>query len=288
MKGLSDLQLSLHKTVHRIQSTLDLDDQSYSEYLRLSETTLKKIKRGRTTYSIENIHSLCSRLDLSFDRVLQGEIDFPSLEKQFHGNISTLPERYLNPQHQLGKARAIIGLFDYLDIYYGEDYTRSIRRWLQFRSTALTDPLTPVSPLILIDALKKLEEDGIKDKRVLLTGTHNLIINGNTLFGRILSKKPNPSELYRSIHEELLGYYDQLFDYRLLRLSPNDCLIEVKMKDQTKDLFSTHVLGGRSVCLYKQGVYISCVGNIQEPLAKIKESECMYKGAPRCVYQLSW
>ena len=279
---------SISAVLVQIQDSIDLDDRSFSDLLEITPSAFAKIKAGNTTCPLKNLYALCDKLELSVGQVLKGNIDLAALDQQFHGNAATFPDKYQNPRHQLGKARALLGLFDYLDTYYGKEVSRSIRQQLQIRAQAFSDPMLPVSPMILIDALQRTQEIGLSDIEIKFSGTHNLLINRDTLLGKLLAAKSSAKELYRSIHEELRGYYDQLFDYQLVKLHSESCSIRVQLKESIQDVFSTFTLGNRQVCLYKQGVYASFLGNIQGPLARIQESQCMYKGDESCVYHLSW
>jgi hypothetical protein len=276
----ADFERRLSATLLRIRSSLGLSDSTFLEMLGA--------KKNQKKYSVKNLESLCRAIDLNIDLLFSGQIDYSVLIKNYRTAALSLPERYSPPEQQLSRARSVYALFQHVQIFHGEDYAKSLLSRLQVHPEFLQDPSALISPLLAADAVEILLSEGFHSNQIFDMGTMTLGITRLTPLGRILQQKSSARELYQSVHEELVDQFDHVFDYSLLKITQNSCTVVIQPKERTFDLFRTLVFGNKGMCHFKRGVYASLLGNIRKHFAHIHEKECMYEGADRCIYELTW
>lgn len=271
-----------------IQEALGLSDSEYLKILEITPKEFNKIKNSQSKFTTVAIGNLCDALELDIDRVFSGDIDYEAMCKHRHGENLTLPEKYSVPSQSLATARSILSKFSFLDRYYDPGYSRRLMRKFQIRPQIFNHPDLRVSPVIGIDIMKQLVRDGFDEHDLRLMGNHTIDVYRKTKLGRELSRFKTAKEIYRAMHEELMHYFDGLWDYQLTKLTDKGCTVAVTTKQRISDVFSDHTVGSREICLFRQGTYMTILSNIYPDVARLLESECMYSGGKRCIYHIYW
>ncbi|MBI2606614.1 MAG: hypothetical protein HYW49_11110 [Deltaproteobacteria bacterium] len=220
-------------------------------------------------------------------KLLNGSIDYRALRAHFFGDYTVLPERYSPEDQRLSRVRGVQVILQYLDVFHGVDYLNRVLRRLQLCGIMFDDLEKYVSPLVGIDILNNLEKDGFCSEQIKDIGKMTFTVSQSDL-GKSLSAQKSPKALYEYLHEALPPYYDMLFQYKLERLAKYGCTVRVIPRAESQDRFCTHAIGDRALCLYKQGVYASFLANLNGQYAEVSESDCLYKGAAFCRYNISW
>lgn len=278
----------LNRNLIQIQEVLEIAPEVFCELLGTDTVRYEKIKKGIASHDSLKLDDFCDHIGISVENLLGGKIDFVALNKQYHRRDSTLPTAYTEDGLGLSKARSFLGMIRFARAFYGHKFEKQILRRMQIPSTIAIDPNEFVSLNLLLDVLKELRAEGFTDEDFRGTGLMTFSINRKTPLGSFLAKTNSISDLYRSVHEELLCYFDQIFDYKIQKLGQNVCRSQISMKQQFQDHFKTNTLGSREYCLFKQGVYAGMLGHKTYTFARIHEQSCMYKGDATCVYDVLW
>lgn len=272
----------------KLKSYLLLNEQDLSKLMDISMDDIHGIFSRSKAVTPRALFLLARELNVNEENLLLGEIDFSSLVQHRAGNLQALPERYLIPSEQLSRARGIQVIFEYLSKLHGKTYAKSIFERLQIHSATFENLDGYVSSRIGQDLLNQLINDGFDENHIRSIGTMTLLVNADNI-GRILRTKKTPKDLYGTIHEEVISpYYDRAFSYGLETLTDHMCLISATPKEEALSAFDGKPAGGRAVCLYKQGTYISFLANIRSRFARVQELGCVYHGDAKCLYSLTW
>lgn len=271
-----------------IQEALGLSVNDFCDLLGTTPKRYDKIKNGVASHQALRLENFCDHLGITCENLIDGRVDLSALSKQFRSKNPPLPHIYLDDPIRLSKARSFLGIVSFVQEFYGKDFSRSILRRMQIASTIHIDPNEFVSLNLILDLLKELKREGFSDPELQGTGNMTFTINSPTELGHALSGAKSTKDLYRSVHEELLRYFDHIFDYKILNLKNDSCLTEIKPKAEFIHLMKSPVIGSREYCVFKQGVFSSLLAHREGRFAKTHEHECMYLGSNRCVYEVKW
>ncbi len=284
----ASFEIQLRLTLGRIRDAIGCSKDQFREYLQLSFNEFDEIDQGRKSFDVQSLQSICNQTGLSLSSLFSGKIDYLALAKQHSGDRYFLPERYLPPEHQLGRARSILGILKYVESLHGFPYSRNLLSRLQISRACLLDHEAFISPLVGVDLLNLLCQEGFDAGHLSEMGRMMYHVSNNTPISKILGRASSPSELYRTLHEEIPGHFDQAFHYRLTKLTSDSCTTTAVPTEETQELFRSNRFGTKSMCRFKQGVLSAFLGYLTNRFATVVESECMYEGGAKCVYHLSW
>lgn len=277
----------LCKTVARIQHTIGLSSPHFAELIGMHKKRYDKILNNKASFRIADLEALAEALGLNIGNLINGSIDYGTLGERFCGNLGAIPEKYNSIEQHFSRARGLQVIWQHLELYYDAEYAKQIFSRLQISSEIFRDPKAFVSPLIGVDLLAELCSDGFTGNQIRSIGTTTLLANSKDI-GKLLRSCRTPKEIYTFIHEAFPPYYDRVFLYKLDRLTNDGCTVRVSPQEEAMDTFKNLNFGSRSICLFKQGVYISFLANIKNEFARIVESSCLFAGDKYCSYHISW
>ena len=84
----------LWKTVDKIQDTLGINNFLMASLMCLKEKEFERFKKFNKDPSVTSAFSLCDSLNIGFESLMEGEIDYKAVFNQYFGNKSYLPEKY--------------------------------------------------------------------------------------------------------------------------------------------------------------------------------------------------
>lgn len=272
-----------------IKDALALDDVRFFDFLGITSSEYQRILSGRAPFSAEHLERFVQRVGINITHLFEDTLDLYVLAKNFQGDALALPERYAINEQKLARVRAVKSIHEFLESYFGRQYANNVLTRLQLSPAHLSDPFGFISPFAFLDLLREMRRDGLTDSHIRTAGLMNSNVNSNTDLGRALTAAGSAQAMYQSLHEIHFVHFDQLFHYKLTKLSKNNCVVEITSRRDSLDRFNLKKMGDRSTCLYKQGVYLSFLSHLPGYTGNIEESECMYStGGTRCRYHLSW
>lgn len=271
-----------------LQDALGVSDDAYTEFLGIGVREYEKIRNHQFEPSIYMIDQLCQSLNIDFDTFVTGRFDTLHLKKNL-GQTVSLPDRYADPEQWLARGRTIMGFRNFLESNYGAKFCRSVFRRVQVEPDLFQDTESYVSPHLVSDLLASFASFGFHVDWAREIGLSSYDVNRETMVHAELSKTSSISELYRICHESLISKgFDRLFEYRMMKLFLREMAVEVLPRKEPHLLFGVEHLGDHSLCVFKQGVYLSFARHGGFELPKLTESACMYLGDDRCRYHFSW
>jgi len=288
MLEVNSHRIHIRKCIQGIKEAIGTSDTKFIDILQITSRQWKRIQNGAEDYSIQNIVNLCDAIGLNINLISKGKIDYVTIAEQFNNNLYILPARYEVAQEKLSKMRSVHTIFHALVLMNGYDYAKRIFSRFQVSPYAISKPNDVVSLRLITDILSELRKEKFSNDHIMKIGTMANAINGSDILGKKFSHCTSPKDVYRAMHEEFMVYFDKNWKYKLLKLSKYKCVVEIKTKPKTSEIFKRKIVGSREGCLCRQGIYASILALREAKLAKIKETECMYVNSKRCVYHLSW
>lgn len=287
-RGSSAFQKRLRETLDQIRITLAFSSEQWRDLLKATPAEEMRIQEGRAFWGLQHLENLCEKLDLSMEQLLLGQIDLKILADRYGGKLSLYPDRYSIPEQLCSVTRAVRVVTAYLDTFYGTQKSRNILRRLDVHPNCLFNLEAPVSSQLTEDILQELKQDGLSPQDFLIMGTFSSEVSRKTTLGQALAQTPSSRSLYVKAFDEFGDLLDRVCRYRLLFITETNGILEVTIREETAEIFKRNLVGTQENCYFRQGVARSLLGLHQRKIAEIRESQCMYKGDPTCLYHLSW
>jgi len=238
--------------------------------------------------NVENLWSLSQRHHLDLDLFLRGQFNFETFKAQIAGDSQILPEKYLQNGQQLSRGRSVLTILDAVALYFGDEFCSNLLNRLQISGRRTFDPDEFLSMHLLVDLLTEVSRLGISNTDFRWLGFRSALVNRGTELGKIIYQFNTGDQIYRSMHEECMHFFDKNCKYEIQRLSKNSNEIKITTREQTQEIFKSRTVGSREVCLVRQGVYASMTLPVLGYPASIHESHCMHVDGDYCLYHLSW
>lgn len=276
----------LAETLLNIQDSLGLSPSDFADMLGVSGEILDDYRGGRADLGIRNLENICSILHVTIDSLFDGSVHLGALAEQFGGNAGAVPDRYQRAIHS--KVRSVAGALRYAGISRGFEFSRRILRRLQVRPQHLEDQDAFVSLNLITDVLEEFAREGFSKEHFIHMGTTTLSVYANSTLGKVLASKASPASLYEDILTVHRHWFDSAYTYRIRKLDAAGAVIESAFSEKGLESAEPRKLGSRLVCLHRQGVCSSFLGNIRPYFARVEEKSCLYLGDKECTYHVHW
>lgn len=271
------------ETVERIRRSLQLSHGAIASLLQMSPRLYWKYRRRKRPPSLHSFTDFALALRLSVDSVYAGNIDFRSLRLHFRGKRDYLPERYQCAA--FSRRRTSVYLLDYIERFHGWRARDAILRRFQLTEELLSDPDGSINIRFLTDLCKYLRETGVPDHEFVRMGSYSVITNRNTPLGKLFASFRHPYVAYERLFSGLIGqYYDENFQYRLLRMNSSECLMEARQNQDVASALGLKALGSRQTCDARLGAMLSLPGYLSLPYSKARKLACQHEGDSTCRY----
>ncbi|MCM2276784.1 MAG: hypothetical protein NDJ89_01755 [Oligoflexia bacterium] len=275
------------ENIERARVALKTSTRDWAELLSLTEKEYQEGLRGAREFPERSIEELAEHLGLTPENLRSGRIDFRALEKHAAGNLGYLPERYTDAA--FSRRRTSSHLLEFLDIHYGwRARVRALRRF-QLTEQTFADPDARIGFRFLVDLCEYLGEQGFGPSKLLRMGKFSAVVNYHGPLGQAFRRYRDAREAFEGCFTELIGrYYDENFDYRLLHLSDDRCLIEAVPSQRLRDALHANRVGGPGICALRMGAFASIPAYLGLPDAHVTERACIHRGDSRCLHEIDF
>ncbi len=266
---------------------MGLDTQIWSDQLGMTPQGYGQLRTNPKAVSIDTVLRLSERLDVSFEALITGHIDYSLIAAQQGGQPTALPERYATAA--FSKRRTSIHLLEYLSKRYSPELKQHILRHFQLNEAVFSDPDAEISVRFLIDLCAYLRNLGFSEDELLAMGAYSVVTNRNTALAEKLASAASPLELHELFTTDVVSkYYERNFEYRILQGSAHTCIIEVRPRQELVQALGTHKPGNPSLCLLRAGSLATLTGYLHLPFSSIREISCTHRGDSACRYELDF
>lgn len=278
-------KLDAWRSVNKIQSVLDLTDAQMSAYLELSINEFKKFKQAKKDPPVRSLISLCDEMNLGFEQVVTGAIDWVALEKQFLGDAEALPEKYsYQPRSRMNTVQ---NLFSFVEEKSGTYFKDMLLKRFQLTNSALADPNRWINISLHIDITNDLLNCGLSENILQEIGKNAAKFNRNSAMGESLAKVKTVSDVYVQFLEELVNrHVEKNYSWRILKLTEDRCWVEGKPLDDLYDIYDKKYVNNYHGCLVRQGFLESLPLYKGHSCCHVTKHSCIAKGDESCVFEV--
>lgn len=268
------------RALDQIRKTFNLKHAELAKVMDLkSEDYADCLFRG-VPLSYRTLEKVCKEFGLNLD--------------EFH-QLASLPDKpILHPKYETksfkrSRMRSLATIYKGLVWYRSKEYAKEVFRRFQLDEKHLNNTEAYIDLNVGLDILKFLRRDHFEDSQIKQLGTSSVQANRKSPLSQKLRQYKSPQEIYRAMHEELMDLFDRNWSYKLLSLEDQKCLVEIKTKESTQEVYKKKTVGTREMCLCRQGIYESILFHSHRRFAKIEELRCCYiDGGQTCLYLIKW
>lgn len=268
----------------RIQNTLSITDEEFAKYLGMGHPLFIKHRRACTYLPLNCVFELAERFGFHFENLLQESFDIKTIFNKIHG-ISSFSKRYSNASYS--STRPISNVVSYIEKTKGERAKLNLLRKFQISETLLEVPDIKTNIHLMTDSLQYLRKTyQLKDIDILSMGQMTPFTSVNQDLARELSNKKNIYELVDYFFEELCQSFDKNHSYKLINLSDDYAVIEIKAYQDVLDELKLTVnqFGSENLCLTRLGVLSSLTWFKYGRFTPVKKITSAFDGSPSNQY----
>ena len=274
-------------TIHRIEQTLGLFDQDLSDKLQLTHKELAKIRETKKEVSADKIFSLAERLDISFNSIVNGKIDYQALAQHYFGNKSFVPERYASGD-AFSRRRSTLFILNYIEKNFGWKERLYVLRNFQLNESIFSNPDLPISFLFASDLCEYLRRYKLDRTSMIQIGVQSYRTVAGPLKAE-LANCTNVSEIYERMCGELIQkHFEKNFQYRVLKMNDGNCTISVRPNQMLTDLLETRSVSNPGTELTRLGITVALPTILGLPVAEVKQTASIHDGAKEIRYEIDF
>ena len=176
-------------TLDRIQATLGLDAAEFADCFALTEREFTRLRQAGRSPKVTAAFECTRRLNIAFDALLSGNIDYVALSRQFHGDRLCLPERYA--QGAQSRMRTAITFLDFVERRYDWRKRSAILRRLQVNEGVFADPDQLISVRFAADLCRSLYRFDKNREELIKMGQHSAVTYSQSPFAIEMRRSRN-------------------------------------------------------------------------------------------------
>lgn len=288
-KNLSQLTTlpDIWKVIERIALTLDLDDRTLSDMLLLTHQELVKYRETRANLPFIKLFNLSDRLNLGFDLIVTGKIDFQALAHHFRGDSNFLPEKY--KVCALGKRRTSLVMLNFIENHLGWKTRHEILKCFQTNESIFANVDAPISFSFATDLSQHLLNFRMGKNIVARIGIHSFLKTSPEQVKFELHDCKHVGEIYERMCEEIVAkYFEKNFIYKMIAKNESSCSIIAIPNPELVEALKNQKPGNPATSLVRQGIASAYPGLLGLPMAIVREKESIYDGSSVIRYEINY
>ncbi len=273
--------------IDRISKTLKLSDRDLAEMLLSTDKELEQLKLRKKTLSADKIFSLAGRLDLSFDRVMSGKIDYQALTEHFWGNKNYLPEYY--QKSAFSKRRTTLFILNYIEQNYGWRERLSILHHFQLNEAIFAKPDEMINFQFGSDLCSYLYRYKLGAREMANVGVQSFLSANSEQVKKELSDCESVGEIYERMCSSLIQkYFEKNFSYRVVKMSDSHCTVAAKPNPELAEVMENATIINPAISIARTGIAAAYPMILGLPSAEVKLSACLHQGDKETRYEIDF
>lgn len=275
----------LWKVLDRIKKVLELDEKDFAEFLQLRPNQYEKARSQNREVSARSIIALSKQINLGYDQIMTGSIDFRTLSKHFKGEKGVLPKKY--SVAAFSKRRTSIYMMDFVEKHYGWEERLAILNRFQMNETLLSNPDEHINLRFPMDICDYLMQYKMAHDELIEIGMNSSKSGLSPIVAGKLKEAKWVGEVYEQMCYEILGkYYEQNYNYRLSNLNRDGCIFVGQPNPMAAELLRLKHVGNPAICLVRQGVIAAMPQLGGRPLSEVRKISCVHEGDAECRFEV--
>ena len=275
---------NMWENLELIRSVLELEEREFAEILKVSDKEYSRLKKQKHSLSVDSALAVAERLNVGFDSIITGSIDFRAMKAQFQGDTAFVPERY--SRGAKSKVRSAGTFLKYIETTYGSVKKDLVLRKHQFKEEALSDLDAFVSVRFASDLCKYVYKFSGSLEEVMNMGRYSAVTYANTAFGRDIRSTHDPRAAYAYVFGEVVEkYIEQNFWWRVEEVTREGCRVIGTPNISPEECFKTH---DPLMCYLRAGFISSVSAFLGMPISHIVKTKCIWNGDPHCEVRVTF
>jgi hypothetical protein len=273
--------------IERISTTLDLKDSELADLLLLTRRELLKHRESKKDLPMNKLFNLSERLNVGFDLIVTGKIDYQAMAHHFFGDNEYLPEKYSNCK--LGRRSSSIMILDFIENNFGWKERQSILRHFQLNEAIFANPNDPISFSFNTELIDYIVKYKIDKSYLPLIGTQSFLKYNPAAVKKELVGCADVGEIYERFCDHIIGkYFEKNFQYKIEKMNKDGCIVIATPNRELIENLKTDTPGTSLTSLYRLGIASIYPSIIGLPQATAKQTASIYDGDPYIRYEINY
>jgi hypothetical protein len=262
-----------------------------AQIIGVSQSALSKIEAGTLIPSVHQWFEFCQHAGIPADSHILGHLD--RLEPvTFQERVSTqdFKIKEIYRVNTGSSARSLAPLLKWSEQKLGTEKLNQLLKSMGVDPDYFIDFSHPISLRFFTDFIQALKTEGAYRKTDLPKITQFVSdLKTHGLIGSSYLQSASPESVLKTAFSKSY-LYELNFDYQIEEHSSKKTVFSAKPKDHLKDSRQLHLdLGRDYLCDYRNHYFKNLASLVQQKSeVKSEEHSCFYKGADRCVHELSY
>ncbi len=262
-----------------------------AQIIGVSQSALSKIEAGTLIPSVHQWFEFCHHAGIPVDSHILGHLDRlepVSLHEKVNTQDFKLKDIYR--ENAGSSARSLFPILKWSEQKLGTEKFNQLIKSMGVDPDYFIDFSHPISLRFFTDFIQALKSEGAYRKTDLPKITQLVSdLKTHGLIGSSYLQSANTESVMRTAFSKSY-LYEVNFDYQIEEHSSKKTVFSAKPKDHLKDSRSLHLdLGRDYLCDYRNHYFKNLASLVhQKSEVKSEEHSCFFKGADRCVHELSY
>lgn len=275
----------LWNTLQRIQLSLSISDSKMAEMLLLTSKDFLRMRAEGREPVVRSAMHLCERLNISFDRLIEGKLDFAALTKHYFGESSYVPERYLSGA--FGKRRIAIDYISRVESALGWKNRVQLMRHLQLTEDFCASPDEQVNLELTSEILNWVSSEFSDETLIKDMGVGVIANQVKGPIGIALSSTRNLKELYEMLIGEVLGrYWEKNYLWNVHSVNSNTICVRGIPNPEVFGFVSESSVKNYTMCILRTGIMGAIPMFLGYGATTARKTACVAKGDSFCEFEL--
>jgi len=255
--------------------------------LQLTEREFDKFKKIKKVLPATKVFSLAERLELGFETIATGKIDYQALTQHYFGNKNFLPERYTNAA--LGRRRTVLCILNYIESMFGWKERLLTLRHFQLNESIFANIDEPINFLFASDICEYLSRYKLDEAAFSQIGIHTFQTINSSKVKKELGETKNISELYEKMCLDFAPkHLEQNFIYDFHKTSATTCVYIAKPNPIMLDMLNLKTVGNPATSILRGSVAASFSTLFDLPPSSVKQISSIYQGDSDIKYEIDF
>ena len=276
----------LWNSLHRIQNVLGIEGDAMAEMMSLTEVDFLKLKSTGEEPRVTSTMDLTKSLNIGFDALMCGDIDYKTLAKQYFGKLDAIPEKY--SVGAFSRRRLAITLLDYVESRFGLERRALMLRRFQMNEAMLSNPDAEINMCFgtdVIDLMYNIHKD---EALITEMGEFSVVSNRDSAIADYLSTARSIAEVYEMVGEANSKFFERNYRWKIKSLTQDGCIMSGQPSEELKGLFSERYRINPVACLLRKGYFISYPIYAGFRPSIVTKTACVCDGDPECLYEIQF
>jgi len=274
------------KSVERLRKLAKFSHAQMADLLIMTDKNYEIRNESKTPPNAMGVLSLTKQFNLDPRNFVAGNVDWDTLVRRLSGHSDAIPERY--NVAAFSRRRTSNHVLSYLDRNLGSDYVSDLLNRFDLTERVFSDPDAYINLQFLTDLCDHLTKLGLQSNQFKAIGYESARINKNLGFSQHILESLKIKDVYAFLVDNLMGYFDRNYKYRVVRLTETSCIVEAEQNQDVADALGKKAIGSTATCQIKAGVGASFPMSLGLPVADVRETKCVHRGDPICTFEFNF